>query len=102
MCYEGTRLKAQGAGSHGEFTSINQRIVFSSCLLSCALNLVPCSIYLCRMKLIKTCFLFLVPCVLYLSCTTIDLYEKEVTIPGFKWRSSFKPEFTFTIKDTTV
>ena len=54
------------------------------------------------MKLIKTCSLFLVPCVLYLSCTTIDLYEKDVTIPGFRWKSSFKPEFTFTIKDTTV
>jgi gliding motility-associated lipoprotein GldH len=24
-----------------------------------------------------------------------------VTIPGFKWKSSFKPEFTFNIKDTT-
>lgn len=36
------------------------------------------------------------------SCTTIDLYEKEVTIPGHKWKSSFKPSFTFAIKDTTV
>ena len=39
---------------------------------------------------------------LFSSCTTIDLYEKDVAIPGFKWRSSFRPEFTFTIKDTTV
>jgi gliding motility-associated lipoprotein GldH len=35
------------------------------------------------------------------SCTTIDLYEKNVTIPGHKWSSSFKPEFTFIIKDTS-
>jgi gliding motility-associated lipoprotein GldH len=36
------------------------------------------------------------------SCETIDLYEKNVVIPGHRWVSSFKPEFTFTIKDTTV
>jgi gliding motility-associated lipoprotein GldH len=36
------------------------------------------------------------------SCHTIDLYEKNVAIPGYAWKSSFKPEFRFTIKDTTV
>lgn len=35
------------------------------------------------------------------SCTTVDLYEKSVTIPGHSWKSSYKPEFTFTIKDTS-
>jgi gliding motility-associated lipoprotein GldH len=35
------------------------------------------------------------------SCTTIDLYEKSVVIPGHAWKSSFKPSFTFNIKDTT-
>lgn len=35
------------------------------------------------------------------SCTTIDIFEKSVTIPGHKWQSSFKPSFTFTIKDTS-
>jgi len=55
------------------------------------------------MKLIKSSLLLLVPCTLYLaSCTTVDLYEKDITIPGFKWKSSFKPEFTFLIKDTSV
>ena len=55
------------------------------------------------MKPLKICLFFLVPCVLFLaSCTTIDLYEKNVTIPGFKWKSSYKPEFTFVISDTTV
>ena len=34
------------------------------------------------------------------SCTTIDLYEKSVAIPGHSWKSDFKPSFTFTIKDT--
>ena len=47
--------------------------------------------------------MFLVPCALWLaSCTTIDLYEKSVAIPGHAWNNSFKPSFTFTIKDTTV
>ncbi|HVT86875.1 MAG TPA: gliding motility lipoprotein GldH [Chitinophagaceae bacterium] len=55
------------------------------------------------MKRIKILFLILTCCTLYfLSCTTIDLYEKEVAIPGHEWKSSFKPVFTFTIKDTTV
>jgi len=55
------------------------------------------------MNWIKRLFLFLVPCALWLaSCTTIDLYEKSVAIPGHAWNNSFKPSFTFTIKDTTV
>ena len=36
------------------------------------------------------------------SCTTIDLYEKSVTIPGHDWQRSFKPSFSFTIKDSTI
>ena len=35
-----------------------------------------------------------------LSCTTADLYEKTIAMPGHKWPSSLKPEFTFTISDT--
>jgi len=34
------------------------------------------------------------------SCTTVDLYEKSVTIPGHSWKTSYRPSFTFTIKDT--
>ena len=36
------------------------------------------------------------------SCTTIDLYEKNVSVPGHKWSSSFKPEFSFTLTDSTA
>jgi gliding motility-associated lipoprotein GldH len=55
------------------------------------------------MKWIKTCVLsFIFFIFLFTSCTSIDIYEKDVTIPGFKWQSNFRPEFTFTIKDTTV
>ena len=50
----------------------------------------------------KSLFLLFVSCALYLaSCTTIDLYEKDVAVPGHRWKSDFKPSFTFTIKDTT-
>lgn len=35
------------------------------------------------------------------SCNTIDLYEKSVSIPGHSWKSDYKPSFTFTIKDTS-
>lgn len=36
-----------------------------------------------------------------ISCTTADLYEKTASIPGHSWKSSYKPSFTFTIKDTS-
>jgi len=55
------------------------------------------------MNRIKRLSLFLLICALYLvSCTSIDLYEKSVPIPQHKWKNSFKPSFTFTIKDSTV
>ncbi len=38
----------------------------------------------------------------YSSCANIDLYEKDVVIPHQEWPSSFKPQFRFIIKDTTV
>jgi len=55
------------------------------------------------MNLIKTRIAFIAAFVLFFSsCTNIDLYEKDVTVPGFKWKSNFKPEFTFNIKDTST
>ena len=51
--------------------------------------------------LIRSIF-FLVPCALCLStCTTVDLYEKTVSLPDHEWKSDNKPEFNFTITDTT-
>src|SRR5579875_2858631 len=46
--------------------------------------------------------LLLVPCILISSCQTIDVYEKDVAIPHQQWQSSFKPQFKFIIKDTSV
>jgi gliding motility-associated lipoprotein GldH len=55
------------------------------------------------MNRIKKLFILLTHCALYLvSCTTVDLYEKNVVIPGHEWKSSFRPEFSFTIKDSTA
>jgi gliding motility-associated lipoprotein GldH len=49
---------------------------------------------------------FIIPasfCLLFISaCTTIDLFEKNVSIPGHRWSSSFRPEFSFVIKDTSI
>jgi gliding motility-associated lipoprotein GldH len=43
----------------------------------------------------------LVVCSLWLSsCQTVDLYERVVSIPKQEWKSNFKPQFNFTIKDT--
>ena len=35
------------------------------------------------------------------GCTPIDLYEKYVTIPEHAWKSGFRPQFRFTIRDTS-
>ena len=47
------------------------------------------------------CLTGLLSAVLY-GCTTSDLYEKVVPVPGHRWKSSFKPSFTFNIEDTTA
>lgn len=44
--------------------------------------------------------LLFMACFSYMSCTTLDLYEKNIPIPKHQWQSDFKPEFNFTIKDT--
>lgn len=56
-----------------------------------------------QLFIFSSCILFLISCSLYLySCQTIDLYEKVVSIPDHEWQSNYKPQFKFTIKDTTV
>ena len=53
------------------------------------------------MKLVTFLGFPLLLAILFSSCQTIDLYEKTVAIPAHAWRSGFKPEFKFTIIDTT-
>ena len=38
--------------------------------------------------------------VLFIACGPINTFEKNVTIPGHEWESSFRPEITFDITDT--
>ena len=51
--------------------------------------------------LLRTSYIVLLTSYIITSCTTIDLYEKSVTIPRHSWKAIYKPSFTFTIKDTT-
>lgn len=51
---------------------------------------------------LKTSYIFIFTLYLLSSCTSIDLYEKNVSLPGYEWKSSNKPEFSFTIKDTAA
>src|SRR4030095_451788 len=48
--------------------------------------------------------LFIVLLALYIltSCTTVDLYEKTVSLSNHEWKGDYKPEFNFTITDTTA
>jgi len=48
-------------------------------------------------------FILLIPYIAFFtSCTTVDVFEKNVAIPRESWSSRFKPEVTFDIKDTTA
>lgn len=49
----------------------------------------------------KKNFSFFITCLfLITACTTVDVFEKNITIPNHEWSSQFKPEITFKIKDT--
>lgn len=39
--------------------------------------------------------------VLLTACQTLDVFEKNVSIPNHEWSSSFKPEIELEITDTT-
>ena len=54
------------------------------------------------MKLLRLALVTLLASTLLPCCTTIDLYEKSVTIPRHAWENRFRPSFDFEIKDTTV
>lgn len=36
------------------------------------------------------------------SCTTVDVFEKNIVIPGKSWERSFKPSIDFSIEDTVA
>ncbi len=54
-------------------------------------------------KLVKNlAWSFVAALIIFTGCQTIDLFEKTVDIPGHSWKSSFKPSFIFSIKDTVA
>jgi gliding motility-associated lipoprotein GldH len=50
---------------------------------------------------IRGSFIVLLASYILTSCTTVDLYEKTVSLPNHEWKGDNKPEFNFTITDTT-
>lgn len=52
------------------------------------------------MKLVSSILAAAIACLSFAGCTSVDLYEHSVPIPGHSWKSSFKPSFNFTITDT--
>jgi gliding motility-associated lipoprotein GldH len=50
----------------------------------------------------KRLFIVLLSSCILVSCTTVDLYEKTVFLPNHEWKGDYKPEFDFTITDTTT
>ncbi len=49
----------------------------------------------------KTLYVLLLS-VLIISCGTIDVFEKNVSIPNHQWNSAFVPEIPFDISDTSA
>ena len=49
-----------------------------------------------KMRLVYT----LIICLIIVSCGTVDVFEKNMSIPNHEWSSSFKPEISFEITDT--
>ena len=52
-------------------------------------------------KLVYTSYLILLVSILF-SCTTIDIFEKSIAVPGHEWKSAYRPSFEFSITDTTT
>lgn len=49
----------------------------------------------------NNCLLLLIACCLLMtSCTKLDVYEKNVSVPQHEWLNSFQPSFDFNITDT--
>jgi len=43
-----------------------------------------------------------VVCLVFIGCNKLDIFEKNISIPNYKWQQSWKPGFNFTISDTST
>jgi gliding motility-associated lipoprotein GldH len=50
----------------------------------------------------RVVYIVLLTSYMFSSCSTVDIYEKTVAVPGHQWSGSYKPEFQFEIKDNTI
>lgn len=56
--------------------------------------------FLLKPEISRLCLAVSASLLLIASCTTVDLFEKTVTVPAHAWANGFRPSFEFTIKDT--
>jgi len=48
---------------------------------------------------------FLLPivvCLVFTSCNKLDIFEKNISVPDYKWQNNWKPGFDFIISDTST
>ncbi len=50
----------------------------------------------------KQIILLIIVCTLFSACNKLDIFEKNISIPGYQWQYSFQPGFDFTITDTAA
>jgi gliding motility-associated lipoprotein GldH len=55
-----------------------------------------------RQLQIVYCLLLIVSCTLFSSCSQIETFEKNTSIPNYQWNSNFKTEGNFLVTDTAA
>ncbi len=51
---------------------------------------------------VANCFLVLVCCVFFFSCTRLNTFEKNITIPNYQWKSDFVAKGSCSVPDTSL
>ncbi|PWT98507.1 MAG: hypothetical protein C5B52_12110 [Bacteroidetes bacterium] len=55
-----------------------------------------------KRKILITGSLLIAIFICFQGCTSVDVFEKNVRIPGQSWEYAFKPSVTFNVTDTTA
>lgn len=50
----------------------------------------------------KNVFFVAVAACLFASCKKLDVFEKNISVPQYKWQYQFQPDFEFSINDTAA
>jgi gliding motility-associated lipoprotein GldH len=63
----------------------------------------PNPVLLQKTDLLKNCILIFCLALGFASCqTSVDVFEKNIPIPNHSWSTSFKPEISFKVTDTSA